>query len=174
MLFFRDDINVYPLKYPHFQIRDTGFVDKVLIIEDERQKERNAQRNKQRETYENQVPENLPTPTPPAPTTTTTTTPTKRRRSDIPPAPVPDLMAPSAIQASINILPGAQAAAGKAISQTNRDIVANRKALRMGGNPAPAPTAVAENRSAADALRAEMGLPPAPAPLEGGPISAKA
>lgn len=67
-------------------------------------------------------------------------------------------MAPSAIQGNINILPGAQGAAGKAISQTNRDIVANRKALRMGGNPIPQPTAVAENKSAAEALKAEMGF----------------
>ena len=67
-------------------------------------------------------------------------------------------MAPSAIQSNINILPGAQGAAGKAISQTNRDIVANRKALRMGGNPIPQPTAVAENKSAAEALKAEMGF----------------
>jgi hypothetical protein len=67
-------------------------------------------------------------------------------------------MAPSAIQSNVNILPGAQGAAGKAISQTNRDIVANRKALRMGGNPIPQPTAVADNKSAAEALKAEMGF----------------
>src|SRR5208282_36944 len=55
-----------------------------------------------------------------------------------------------------------------AISQTNRDIVANRKALRMGGNPIPQPTAVAENKSAAEALKAEMGFGTST------PISAKA
>jgi len=77
-------------------------------------------------------------------------------------------MAPSAIQSSTNILPGAQGAAGKAISQTNRDIVANRKALRMGGNPIPQLTAVSENKSAAEALKAEMGF------TSSIPISAKA
>jgi hypothetical protein len=84
-------------------------------------------------------------------------------------------MAPSAVEGHVNFIPGAQGAAGKAISQTNRDIVANRKALRMGGNP-PAATAVAENKSAAEALKAEMGFamdPPAP-PVSGTPISAKA
>ena len=77
-------------------------------------------------------------------------------------------MAPSAIQSSANILPGAQGAAGKAISQTNRDIVANRKALRMGGNPIPQATAISENKSAAEALKAEMGF------ASSTPISAKA
>ena len=80
-------------------------------------------------------------------------------------------MAPSAIQSNVNILPGAQGAAGKAISQTNRDIVANRKALRMGGNPIPQPTAVAENKSAAEALKAEMGFVTATTST---PVSAKA
>jgi hypothetical protein len=82
-------------------------------------------------------------------------------------------MAPSAIQGNVNILPGAQAAAGKAISQTNRDIVANRKALRMGGNPIPQPTAVVENKSAAEALKAEMGFASV-ASTSTSPISAKA
>jgi hypothetical protein len=82
-------------------------------------------------------------------------------------------MAPSAIQGSINILPGAQGAAGKAISQTNRDIVANRKMLRMGGNPQS--LAVTENKSAAEMLRVEMGLASAPvsASTNNAPISAK-
>lgn len=46
----------------------------------------------------------------------------------------------------------------------------------MGANPAPQPTAVAENKSAADALRAELGLGPAPSapPSSTTPISAKA
>ena len=86
-------------------------------------------------------------------------------------------MAPSAIQGNVNILPGAQAAASKAISQTNRDIVANRKALRMGGNPVPQPTAVMENKSAAEALKLELGfVGPAPvsATTNTPPISAKA
>lgn len=83
-------------------------------------------------------------------------------------------MAPSAIHASVNILPGAHGAAGQAIAQTNRDIVANRKALRMGGNPTPKATAAAENKSAAEALRAEMGLAPAaPPPVNTSPVSAK-
>lgn len=85
-------------------------------------------------------------------------------------------MAPAAIQGNVNILPGAQGAAGKAISQTNRDIVANRKALRMGGNPIPQTTALAENKSAAEALRAELGFASAPPPPSNNnaPISAKA
>jgi hypothetical protein len=83
-------------------------------------------------------------------------------------------MAPSAIQSSANILPGAQGAAGKAISQTNKDIVANRKALRMGGNPIPQPTAVAENKSAAEALKAEMGFASVMTTTTGPPVSAKA
>lgn len=85
-------------------------------------------------------------------------------------------MAPSAIHGNANILPGAQGAAGKAISQTNRDIVANRKALRMGGNPVPQPTAVMENKSAAEALKAELGFTTAPVstPMNTQPISAKA
>jgi 5'-3' exonuclease len=160
-----EDINVYSSLYA------------ANLIEDERQKERDAQRKRQRENYENQVPENLPTasPTQPPPPTTT---PSKRRKSDIPQAPVPDLMAPSAIQHNVNILPGAQGAAGKVISQTNKDIVANRKALRMGGNPQT--TAVAENKSAADALRAEMGFGGAASmaapstPTSTTPMSAKA
>jgi hypothetical protein len=81
-------------------------------------------------------------------------------------------MAPSAIQSSVNILPGVQGAAGKAISQTNRDIVANRKALRMGANPIS--TAMIENKSAAEALKAEMGFSMAPPEISGTPISAKA
>jgi 5'-3' exonuclease len=87
-------------------------------------------------------------------------------------------MAPSAIQHNISVIPGVQGAAGKAISQTNKDIVANRKALRMGGNPQT--TAVAENKSAADALRAEMGfggVAPMAAPTtptNTAPMSAKA
>lgn len=119
---------------------------------------------------ENQVPENLPTSQPPpTPIQPPIPTPSKRRHSSIVQAPVPDLMAPSAIQSSVNILPGAQGAAGKAISQTNRDIVANRKALRMGGNPSTASTAVAENKSAAEALKAEMGFA-----TTSTPVSAKA
>jgi hypothetical protein len=87
-------------------------------------------------------------------------------------------MAPSAIQHNVTIIPGVQGAAGKAISQTNKDIVANRKALRMGGNPQT--TAVAENKSAADALRAEMGFGGAApvaaptTPTNTAPMSAKA
>jgi 5'-3' exonuclease len=87
-------------------------------------------------------------------------------------------MAPSAIQHNVTIVPGVQGAAGKAISQTNKDIVANRKALRMGGNPQT--TAVAENKSAADALRAEMGFGGAASvaapttPANTAPMSAKA
>jgi len=144
------------------------------VIEDERQKENAAARKRQNETVENHVPENLPTSSPIQTQPPTNTPPSKRRKSDIPPAPIPDLMAPSAIQSSTNVLPGAQGVAGKAISQTNRDIVANRKALRMGGNPPPQPNAMAENKSAADALRLELGLGPAPPAAVSTPISAKA
>lgn len=143
------------------------------VIEDERQKENAAARKRQNETVENHVPENVPTSAPTQTQPPTTTLPSKRRKSDIPPAPIPDLMAPSAIQSSTNVLPGAQGAAGKAISQTNRDIVANRKALRMGGNT-PQPNAIAENKSAADALRKELGLGPVPPATNSTPISAKA
>jgi 5'-3' exoribonuclease 2 len=145
----------------------------VNMIEDERQKENAAARKRQNQTLENHVPENFPT-SDPTQTQPLATPPSKRRKSDIPPAPIPDLMAPSAIQSSTNVLPGAQGAAGKAISQTNRDIVANRKALRMGGNPPPQPNAMAENKSAADALRKELGLGPAPPVTDSTPISAKA
>jgi len=157
--------------------RILSFCNITNVLEAERQKDRDLAKNRQRETLENQVPENLPTSSPAQVQPPITTPPSKRRKSDIVPPPVPDLMAPSAIQSSTNVLPGAQGAAGKQISQTNRDIVANRKALRMGANPAPQPTAVAENKSAADALRAELGLGPAPSAPQSSsttPISAKA
>lgn len=83
-------------------------------------------------------------------------------------------MAPAAVEGSVNILPGVQGAAGKAISQTNRDIVAHRRALRLGQDPA---TAVGvDNKSAAERLREEMRLggPPIPLATTDGPISAKA
>jgi hypothetical protein len=46
----------------------------------------------------------------------------------------------------------------------------------MGGNPLPQPTAVVENRSAAEALKAELGFASAPAAstTNTAPISAKA
>jgi len=46
----------------------------------------------------------------------------------------------------------------------------------MGGNPVPQPTAVVENKSAAEALKAELGFAPAPAAatMNTPPISAKA
>jgi hypothetical protein len=139
-----------------------------------------VERKRQRDSIE--TPENLPptifpspvtlpptiSPSPVTPLPPSTPTPSKKRRSSIVQAPVPDLMAPSAVQSSITLLPGAQTSAGKVISQTNRDIVANRKMLRMGGNPQTSP-AVVENKSAAEALRAEMGL----APVSSLPVSAK-
>jgi 5'-3' exoribonuclease 2 len=150
-----------------------------MCLEDERQKERDADRNRGRQAPQtNQVPENLPQQTQaptPIPIPTTNTPPSKRRKSsNIPPPPVPDLMAPSAIQGTANIVPGAQGPSGISISQTNRDIVANRKALRMGGNPLPQPTAVMENKSAAEALRAELGLAASSTGSPSTPISAKA
>ena len=172
MLFSDGDINVFPLSWME---------GAKICLEAERQKERDADRQKRKEAAaENQVPENLPQPSqPPASVPPPTATPTSKRRKSsnipsLPPPPVPDLMAPSAVQGTANILPGAQGPSGKAISQTNRDIVANRKALRMGGNPLPQATAVNENKSAAEALRAELGLA---GPTIGGPstpISAKA
>jgi 5'-3' exoribonuclease 2 len=151
-----------------------------VCLEDERQKSRDADRNRGRQPAPttNQVPENLPQQTQaptPIPIPPVQTPPSKRRKSStVPPPPVPDLMAPSAIQGTANILPGAQGPSGKSISQTNRDIVANRKALRMGGNPVPQPTAVMENKSAAEALRAELGLAASSTGSPSTPISAKA
>ena len=153
MLFSVEDINVFSL------------YDQSNRLEEERQKERDQSRK--RPVYENQVPENFPT-SQPTDVQPPSTTPTKRRRSSLPQqAPIPDLMAPSAVVGSVNILPGSQGEAGKAISQTNRDLVANRKALRMGGNPQASP--VTENKSAAEALKAELGLASVSTP-----ISAKA
>ena len=153
MLFSVEDINVFSL------------YDQSNRLEEERQKERDQSRK--RPVYENQVPENFPT-SQPTEVQPPSTTPTKRRRSSLPQqAPIPDLMAPSAVVGSVNILPGSQGEAGKAISQTNRDLVANRKALRMGGNPQA--SAVTENKSAAEALKAELGLASVSTP-----ISAKA